>query len=84
MHTEIWYYERDGQQIGPFRLADLQHLAGTGLIQPETMLVRYRVVTTPGTGVIRPRMPTDSGERLTCWISVTAGLLPSCRRLKAP
>ena len=39
MNEQNWHYECAGKKVGPFRTADLQRLVGTGLIQPDTVLV---------------------------------------------
>ena len=39
MNEHNWHYECAGKKVGPFRTADLQRLVGTGLIQPDTVLV---------------------------------------------
>lgn len=34
-----WYYARDRQKLGPFEFAQLQQLAGAGLVQPGDMVL---------------------------------------------
>ena len=70
-----WYYEKNGQKVGPVTDADIQRLAGEGTITPDTRVwnetitqwVAYRNVQA-GPGGDAPRSPraADAGAKVAC------------------
>lgn len=39
MSQSLWHYDRDGQHVGPFLREELQQLAQSGLVRPDTTLI---------------------------------------------
>ena len=66
MNEQNWHYECAGKKVGPFRTADLQRLAGTDLIQPDTVLVHDNGSRVPASDMLDfdRAIPTSRSEEV--------------------